>query len=126
MSNLLFVALGSMFGGVSRYWLSGFIQKHFDTTFPIGVFIVNIAGCFLMGVIAGVLAHANILTNNHRLLLAVGFCGSFTTFSTFSLDNLQLLSMKAYFLLSLNIGLSVVLGLTATWVGFYLMQSLSK
>lgn len=126
MSNLLFVALGSMFGGVSRYWLSGFIQKNLDTAFPIGVFIVNIAGCFLMGVIAGLLAHANILTNNHRLLLAVGFCGSFTTFSTFSLDNLQLLSMKAYFLLSLNIGLSVILGLAATWVGFYLMQSLSK
>ena len=126
MSNLLFVALGSMFGGVSRYWLSGFIQKNFDTAFPVGVFIVNIAGCFLMGIIAGLLAHANVLTNNHRLLLAVGFCGSFTTFSTFSLDNLQLLSAKADFLLSLNIVLSVILVLAATWCGYYLVLSLSK
>lgn len=124
--NLLFVAIGSMIGGVSRYLLSDLIQKHLVTSFPLGIFVINMIGCLIMGVIAGLLAHSNILTENHRLLLAIGFCGSFTTFSTFSLDNLQLLTTKAYFLLSLNIGASVLVGLFATWLGFNLVQSMVK
>lgn len=126
MNNILFVAIGSMLGGVSRYWLSGFIQKYFPIAFPLGIFIVNIIGCFVIGVLAGLFAHSNLLSHYHRVLLIVGFCGSFTTFSTFSLDNLQFLSSKAYHLLFLNIGLSVIIGLVATWAGYYLAHSLSK
>ena len=126
MNNLIFVAVGSMAGGVARYLLSDFIQRQAHLAFPIGVLVVNVAGCFVMGLIAGLLAHSALLSNTHRLLLAVGFCGSFTTFSTFSLDNLQLLTAKSYLLLSLNVGLSVVLGLLATWAGHQLVQSFAK
>ncbi len=126
LMNLLFVAIGSMFGGVSRYWLSGIIQKNAHTLFPLGVLSVNIIGCFIIGLLAGLSVHTNLLTQNHRLFLIIGFCGSFTTFSSFSLDNLKLVTTKAYFLFSLNIGLSVILGLLATWLGYYLMQTLFR
>ena len=124
--NLLFVAIGSMLGGVSRYWLTGIIQKNVPTLFPLGIFTVNIIGCFIIGLLTGLSAHSNLLTQNHRLFLIIGFCGSFTTFTSFSADNLKLLTAKAYLLFSLNIGLSVILGLLATWLGYYLIQTLFK
>lgn len=124
MNNILIVGLGSLFGGIARYLLSGFIQRHVPIAFPVGILLVNLLGCFIIGIVAGLLTH--VLATRHHLLLAVGFCGSFTTFSTFSLDNLQLLHDKAFFLLGLNIVLSVGLGLLATWVGYLCAQSLTR
>lgn len=116
--NILLVGIGSMIGGISRYLLSDYIRHLFPSPFPLGTLLVNIIGCFLIGIISGLIISSIHVTNNHRLLLAVGFCGSFTTFSTFSLENLTLLSSKAYLLFALNIILSVILGLAATWAGY--------
>lgn len=118
ITNILLVGIGSMIGGISRYLLSDYIRHLFPSSFPLGTFIVNIIGCFLIGIISGLLLSTINITNNHRLLLAVGFCGSFTTFSTFSLENLSLFSSKAYLLLALNIILSTILGFAATWAGY--------
>lgn len=118
--NIVLVGTGSMLGGISRYLLSDLIRNVIPSAFPVGIFIVNVLGCFLIGVLSGFIG----ATNTHKLFFAVGFCGSFTTFSTFSLDNLNLISTKAYFLLSLNIGLSVVCGLIATWLGYVLSQKI--
>ena len=81
---------------------------------------VNIAGCFLLGLLSGFFTSHPAPV--YRLFFTVGFCGSFTTFSTFSFENLQLLSNKAYGLFSLNIGLSLILGILFAGLG-YLMTN---
>ncbi len=85
-----------------------------------GTFIVNIAGCFLLGLLSGFFHFPS--CSGLSSLFTVGFCGSFTTFSTFSFENLQLLSNKAYGLFSLNIGLSLILGILFAGLG-YLMTN---
>ena len=97
--NIIFVGLGSIVGGVPRYF---------------------IAGCFLLGLLSGFFTSHPAPV--YRLFFTVGFCGSFTTFSTFSFENLQLLSNKAYGLFSLNIGLSLILGILFAGLG-YLMTN---
>lgn len=121
--NILLIGIGSMAGGISRYLLSSGIRYWFPSIFPLGILLVNILGCFLIGLFAGLLSNASSFSENHKLLLTIGFCGSFTTFSTFSLDNLLLLSSKAYLLAGLNIIISVAGGLLATFVGYNLTRS---
>lgn len=126
MNNLIIVALGSALGGVSRYLLSDCVRRPFPTAFPLGTLVVNLAGCFVMGLLAGLLAHTRALSEARWLLLAVGFCGSFTTFSTFAADNLRLLSEKSLPLFLLNLGLSVAGGLLAAWLGYRLVLHFSE
>lgn len=120
--NILFVGIGSMAGGISRYLLSVGIRQWFPGIFPLGTLLVNILGCFLIGILAGLLNSASYFSENYKLLLTIGFCGSFTTFSTFSLDNLWLLSSKAYLFTALNIVISVAGGLLATYAGYNLTR----
>ena len=118
--NILLVGLGSMAGGIARFLLSGWIRQTMPGLFPWGTLAVNLAGCFLMGVLAGAIPASSWLTDNHRMLLAIGFCGSFTTFSAFALENLELLSGKAFGLFLLYLFFSVGGGLAAAWGGFLL------
>ena len=118
--NIIFVGLGSIVGGVSRDFISEWSRHLFPSSFPWGTFIVNIAGCFLLGLLSGFFTSHPAPV--YRLFFTVGFCGSFTTFSTFSFENLQLLSNKAYGLFSLNIGLSLILGILFAGLG-YLMTN---
>lgn len=120
--NILLVGVGSMAGGISRYLFSSGIRQWLPGIFPWGTLLINISGCFLIGILAGLLNATSYFTENHKLLLTIGFCGSFTTFSTFSLDNLLLLSSKAYLLAGLNIILSVAGGLLATFIGYNLTR----
>ena len=122
-TNILLIGIGSMAGGISRYLLSSGIRHWFPSIFPLGILFINLLGCFLIGIFAGLLNTASSFSENHKLLLTIGFCGSFTTFSTFSLDNLLLLSSKAYLLAGLNITISVAGGLLATYVGYNLTRS---
>lgn len=116
--NIILVGIGSMLGGISRYLFSDLIKRLLPVTFPAGTFLANMTGCFLIGIISGWIVSRVTPSESHRLFFAVGFCGSFTTFSTFSLENMNLLASKAYLLLSLNIGLSVTLGLILTGLGY--------
>lgn len=118
-TNILLVGTGSLLGGISRYLLSGWIRQMWPSAFPWGTLTVNLIGCFIIGWTSSLLPASSYLSENHRLLLVVGFCGSFTTFSTFSFDNLTLLNMKAYPALFLNISASLFVGLLATGFGFW-------
>jgi fluoride exporter len=118
MLKLLFIiGTGSFIGGVSRYLTSRFIQNTLISAFPFGTFVVNLLGCFLIGLIYGFAERGNISSSEWRMFLTVGFCGGFTTFSTFTNENMLLLKDGNFFHFALYTSLSVFLGLTATYLG---------
>lgn len=123
MKNLLFVAMGGMLGSVSRYLIQSSIVKSWPTIFPYGTFTVNLLGSFLIGVLLAMGSRYDWLNQETRLLLVVGFCGSFTTFSTFAYDGLKLIQEGHYFQLAMYFALSLIAGVFLVWLGFYLFKS---
>lgn len=115
--SLLLVGTGGFLGSVSRFLTSKYIQDNFPSAFPFGTFFVNIAGCLLIGLIYGISEKSTSFTLGWKLFLAVGFCGGFTTFSTFANENLALLRDGAFFYFFLYTILSVILGIAATFLG---------
>lgn len=120
--NLLLVGFGGFIGSMARYGVGLIISKYFSQNFPYGTFTVNILGCFLMGFFYGIFEKNLELNLAWRLFLMVGICGGFTTFSSFSLESLNLLQNSNYtgfFLYSVG---SFVLGLLAVWIGLTLTK----
>jgi len=117
IKTLLLVGTGGFLGSVSRFLASRYIQTGFPSAFPYGTFLVNITGCLLIGLIYGFSERSSLLTTEWKLFLAVGFCGGFTTFSTFANENLALLRDGEFFYFILYTGLSVFLGIAATFIG---------
>lgn len=115
--TLLLVGTGGFLGSISRYLASRFLQNTIPSSFPYGTFFVNIAGCLLIGIIYGLSERSSLLTPGWKLFLAAGFCGGFTTFSTFANENLALLRDGEFFYFFLYTGLSVFLGIAATFFG---------
>jgi len=117
IKTLFIIGSGSFLGGISRYLLSRSVQNSIISSFPFGTFIVNILGCFLIGLFYGLSERGNLINNEWRMFLTVGFCGGFTTFSTFANENISLLRDGNFFYFSLYAGFSLFLGLTATYLG---------
>lgn len=116
LKNIIIVGCGSFAGGALRYLLSYFIQSR--QGFPAATFLVNILGCFLIGLFIALLSK-NGNTNQQWLLLAVtGFCGGFTTFSTFANESITMLQNGQYTNLAIYIGGSILLGLLAVAGGY--------
>ena len=122
IKTLLLVGTGGFLGSISRFLASRFIQENLAVSFPYGTFFVNISGCLLIGIIYGFSERSSLLTTGWKMFLAVGFCGGFTTFSTFANENLALLRDGAFFYFTLYTGLSVILGITATFLGVVLTR----
>jgi fluoride exporter len=112
--NFLLVAAGGATGAMLRYG-AGLLVK--PALFPWATFAVNISGCFIIGLLYG-LAQRNALAPHYWLLLATGLCGGFTTFSAFSLENLQLIQQQQYALFFAYALGSLALGLPACWAGY--------
>jgi CrcB protein len=118
MKAILLVALGGAAGSVARYKLSGWILHHtLDWKFPAGTFAVNVAGCLLAGVLAGLAEKHELFTPEARLLLFTGLLGGFTTFSAFGLETMYLLRKGEVLVAGSNVVLSVAAGLLALWLG---------
>ena len=120
--QILLVGFGGFIGSVARYLLSGTMTKWFPTTFPIGTFTVNVAGCLLIGVIYGLASRFGWLTQEWKLFLATGICGGFTTFSAFALEGFRLIEIPEYWTFATYTLLSVIFCLLAVFFGV----SLSK
>ena len=118
MKGLLLVALGGAIGSVSRFKLSGLVLHHtIDWRFPAGTFAVNVLGCLLAGILAGLAEKHHFFDADVRLLVFTGFLGGFTTFSAFGLETMNLIKRGDVAVASANVLLSVVLGLLALWLG---------
>ena len=127
-AQYIFVFLGGGLGAVCRYLATSFFAVRFGAAFPYGTLFVNVSGSFLMGLLIGVLPllpRGALLPENLRFLLAVGFLGGFTTFSSFSMETLTLLQGANAPYALLNIAANVFLGLFAAWAGLFLIRALA-
>jgi len=124
----LWVMVGSALGGVARYWLSGVASQHISETFPIGTLIVNVSGSFVIGFFATLTGPDGriFVGTDARQFVMTGICGGYTTFSSFSLQTLNLARTGETFLAGANIVLSVILCLVAVWLGHIAAMALNQ
>ena len=120
----LWIALGSALGGVGRYWLSGVIARRFGEAFPVGTLVVNATGSFVIGFIASLTRPEGrlLMSASGRQFLMVGICGGYTTFSSFSLQTLNLAREGEWFYAGANVVASLLLCLLAVWLGHVLAE----
>ncbi|MEO7217912.1 MAG: fluoride efflux transporter CrcB [Gemmatimonadaceae bacterium] len=119
----LYVAVGSALGGVSRYVIGGAMQQRLGIGFPAGTLVVNIVGSLLLGFIMRLALGGTQISPETRIFLTTGFCGGFTTFSTFSYETATMLEGGQYRRVATYVTLSLVLSVLATFAGFALAQS---
>ena len=117
LKTLLIIGSGSFIGGVARYLTSRMVQNSFASSFPFGTMVVNLLGCFLIGLIFGFSERTSLINDEWKIFLTVGFCGGFTTFSAFANENVVLLRDGNFFYFTVYTGLSVFLGLAAVFLG---------
>ena len=115
---LWYIAAGSAIGGVSRYILGGVVQRILVTTFPSGTLLVNITGSFLLGAIIRFAVDTPAISPEVRAFLTIGFCGGYTTFSTFSYETMAMLEDGEWTRAAAYVSASVLLSLLATFLGF--------
>jgi len=120
MKALALVALGGGFGAACRYLLSAALMRGAVSGFPFATWLVNVSGCFLIGLWAGLAARYAWLNGDLRLLLVTGVLGGFTTFSAFGLESLHLLRRGEWLLAGLYVGGSVMIGLGMVLLGWWL------
>jgi fluoride exporter len=127
MAIYFWIAVGSAIGGISRYWCSGVIARLIGETFPWGTLIVNVVGSFIIGFVATLTAPEGrvFIGSTARLGIMAGFCGGYTTFSSFSIQTLNLMNDGEWVYAGANIVLSVVLCLIAVWLGHILALAIN-
>ncbi len=128
MQNYIWVAIGGALGTVGRYWCSGVAAQMFGETFPWGTFIINVFGSFIIGFFATLTGPDGRIYagTTARQFVMIGICGGFTTFSSFSLQTLNLLQDGELFRAGANMVLSVVCCMIAVWAGYLLAFSLNS
>ena len=123
MKQFFLVFIGGGFGSALRFLIGKYLNDA-ATGIPYGTFAANIIGSLLIGIILGFAAKNNALTENHTLLLATGFCGGFTTFSTFAYENHVFLKTGDFTSFALYTIGSFVVGFLAVFIGIFLVKSL--
>lgn len=122
MKSILMVGLGGAAGSILRFAIQKTMQPHSVPTFPTGTFLINIVGCFLIGILWGVTSRSIGWTDELKLLLMTGLCGGFTTFSAFTLEGIGLLKENKTGLFLVYIAGTVILGLLSTYIGIRLTK----
>lgn len=123
MKTLLLIGAGSFAGGIARYLLSRLVQAHSVSGFPWGTLAVNVAGCLLIGIVYGISERENIMDADLRMFLTVGFCGGFTTFSTFVHESYSMLGGQNFLHFAGYPLLSFASGLAAVYLGYLIVRA---
>jgi fluoride exporter len=121
LESYFWIALGSALGGAGRYWCSGLVARHFGETFPWGTLVVNVLGSFVVG-----FADALLASTPARQLFMSGLCGGYTTFSSFSLQTLNLARDGEWASAGANVGASVGTCLISVWLGHIAAVALNQ
>ena len=127
-TGYLWVGLGGALGSVGRYWLSGVVARHFGETFPWGTIFVNVSGSFVIGMFAtlsGPEGRWLVSPAFRQQFFMLGICGGYTTFSSFSLQTLNLAEEGQWLYAGANVLLSVICCLVAVWLGHLLGATLN-
>ena len=124
MTNLIAIAFGGAFGALARYASSQWVYSMLGRSFPFGTLVVNVAGSFVMGLLAVFLIERMVAGPELRAFLMIGFLGSFTTFSTFSLETVNLISSGEMLKAGVNMLISVFVCVAACWMGMVLARQL--
>lgn len=119
MEKYLFIGLGGFLGSIARFGLASFVQNWTESLFPYGTMLVNIAGCFMIGLLMTLFQERIVVGPNVRLFLIIGILGGFTTFSSFSYDTFALLRSGNHLAAGINVTVSLFGCLLATWAGFF-------
>jgi CrcB protein len=122
LKNLLYIGLGGGIGSIGRFLCQKWVYQAFPGAFPWGTFTVNLAGSFVIGILYALAEKGNLLSPEARLLLITGFCGGFTTFSSFAYENVGLLRTGDFSYALLYSAGSILLGILFTYLGIALMR----
>jgi len=125
LQNYIIVFFGAGIGGMVRYWGSNFVYKFLPATFPFGTLFVNLLGSFIIGIVMYYLDVNEMITQNVRIFLTIGFCGGLTTFSTFSYETINYLKEQQYLYAGLNIIANVIITLVVLFIAYKLSKLLS-
>ena len=118
LKTILLVGFGGFLGSIARYFLSK-LNLHYDwLSIPVGTLSVNVLGSFIIGFLTGISAKSELISAEWRLFLMVGICGGFTTFSSFTSENLMLMHNGQFLTVFIYTGLSLLLGFTAVYLGY--------
>jgi fluoride exporter len=130
MVTYMWVAIGGALGSVARYWLNGIASEKFGETFPWGTMLVNLTGSFVIGIVAALAGPDGRMDSSSRAFatqfIMIGICGGYTTFSSFSLQTLNLLRGGEWLYAGTNVFLSVIVCLVAVWLGYLLGAGLNS
>jgi CrcB protein len=122
MTRYLVVMLGAAVGGLARYVIGSAVMQRFSGRFPLGTLVVNVTGCFLIGMLLPLLTERGEARPNLRLFLIVGVLGGYTTFSSFAWESFQAVDEGSRWIAFANVALSVILGYLAVWCGSLLVR----
>ena len=120
--TFILIALGGAIGSVFRYCTTLMVQKYYSSVFPLATFITNVLGCFLIGLLIGILEKYELTNSDLKWFLIIGFCGGYTTFSAFGFENIFLLQNNNSGMAFAYIGLSLLSGLFAVWFGLFITK----
>ena len=122
--NSLAVGSGGFLGALARYGLSGFVHRQIPlVNFPHGTLVVNLVGCFAIGVVAGLAESRQLFGPEFRTFALIGVLGGFTTYSTFAYETFALIRDDDYLRAAASVGCHLILGLALVWIGYALMTS---
>lgn len=124
MKTLFLIGSGGFLGSIARYLVQNWINQSTQSTFPWGTFFVNVLGSLLIGMIYALSEKMGVFSHHVRLFFAIGFCGGFTTFSSFANEHLTLINNHQIFQSLIYSGLSIIVGIVMVWLGYVIVRHL--